>query len=275
MCPTCHTTLDQSDSPAARRIEAFIQQRIDQCATADEIEVGARRELRRRRFSRRRRARASTCSRGGCRSAACSPGRRVLGLGVWRWSRRTAPTSRRRPAGSGARRGRGAPARRAAGPARLMGARLAVSFAAGFASVITPCVLPLVPGYLVGALERRGRAARRAREHPPRARVEHAVHPRLHGRLRRARRGRRGDRRRPLGDGPDRRRRLRPRRARARVRRAAARAGARAGPGPARRARAAAARARCSAARSRSAPRRASARVLAAVLVLASTAGRC
>jgi cytochrome c-type biogenesis protein len=29
-----------------------------------------------------------------------------------------------------------------------MGTRLAVSFAAGFASVITPCVLPLVPGYL-------------------------------------------------------------------------------------------------------------------------------
>lgn len=29
-----------------------------------------------------------------------------------------------------------------------MGVRLAVSFAAGFASVITPCVLPLVPGYL-------------------------------------------------------------------------------------------------------------------------------
>jgi cytochrome c-type biogenesis protein len=29
-----------------------------------------------------------------------------------------------------------------------MGARLAVSFVAGFASVITPCVLPLIPGYL-------------------------------------------------------------------------------------------------------------------------------
>jgi cytochrome c-type biogenesis protein len=29
-----------------------------------------------------------------------------------------------------------------------MGARLVISFAAGFASVITPCVLPLVPGYL-------------------------------------------------------------------------------------------------------------------------------
>jgi len=29
-----------------------------------------------------------------------------------------------------------------------MGVRLAVSFAAGFVSVVTPCVLPLVPGYL-------------------------------------------------------------------------------------------------------------------------------
>jgi cytochrome c-type biogenesis protein len=29
-----------------------------------------------------------------------------------------------------------------------MGTRLAISFAAGFVSVITPCVLPLVPGYL-------------------------------------------------------------------------------------------------------------------------------
>jgi cytochrome c-type biogenesis protein CcmH len=37
MCPTCHTTLDQSDAPAAQRIKAFIQKRIDQCATADQI----------------------------------------------------------------------------------------------------------------------------------------------------------------------------------------------------------------------------------------------
>ncbi|MDX6486737.1 MAG: hypothetical protein QOF43_1890, partial [Gaiellaceae bacterium] len=33
MCPTCHTTLDQSDAQAARRIEVFIQKRIDQCAS--------------------------------------------------------------------------------------------------------------------------------------------------------------------------------------------------------------------------------------------------
>jgi cytochrome c-type biogenesis protein CcmH len=37
MCPTCHTTLDQSDSAAAQRIEHFIQVRIDQCATAGQI----------------------------------------------------------------------------------------------------------------------------------------------------------------------------------------------------------------------------------------------
>jgi cytochrome c-type biogenesis protein len=48
-----------------------------------------------------------------------------------------------------------------------MGARLAVSFAAGFASVITPCVLPLVPGYLsaissveAGSLGQRGTVRR-------------------------------------------------------------------------------------------------------------------
>jgi cytochrome c-type biogenesis protein len=48
-----------------------------------------------------------------------------------------------------------------------MGVRLAVSFVAGFASVITPCVLPLVPGYLsavssveAGRLGERGAARR-------------------------------------------------------------------------------------------------------------------
>jgi cytochrome c-type biogenesis protein len=48
-----------------------------------------------------------------------------------------------------------------------VGARLAIAFAAGFASVITPCVLPLVPGYLsavssveAGRLGERGVARR-------------------------------------------------------------------------------------------------------------------
>ncbi len=39
MCPTCHTTLDQSDSAAARRIEVFIQHRIDACATESQIKA--------------------------------------------------------------------------------------------------------------------------------------------------------------------------------------------------------------------------------------------
>jgi cytochrome c-type biogenesis protein CcmH/NrfF len=39
MCPTCHTTLDQSDSAAAARIEAQISRRIAQCWTADQIKA--------------------------------------------------------------------------------------------------------------------------------------------------------------------------------------------------------------------------------------------
>jgi len=38
MCPTCHTTLDQSDAPAAQRIKAHISERIAQCWTAAQIE---------------------------------------------------------------------------------------------------------------------------------------------------------------------------------------------------------------------------------------------
>ncbi len=39
MCPTCHTTLDQSDSAAAQRIERRIQVLIDRCATTSEIKA--------------------------------------------------------------------------------------------------------------------------------------------------------------------------------------------------------------------------------------------
>jgi cytochrome c-type biogenesis protein CcmH len=37
MCPTCHTTLDMSDSAAAVQIKSFISERIAQCATAEQI----------------------------------------------------------------------------------------------------------------------------------------------------------------------------------------------------------------------------------------------
>jgi len=37
VCPTCKTTLDQSDAPVARRMKAIIRERIAAGATADEI----------------------------------------------------------------------------------------------------------------------------------------------------------------------------------------------------------------------------------------------
>jgi len=37
MCPTCHVTLDMSDAPIAKRMEAFIQRRIQAGDTKSEI----------------------------------------------------------------------------------------------------------------------------------------------------------------------------------------------------------------------------------------------
>ena len=87
MCPTCHTTLDQSDSDAARQIEAYIQKRIDACATAGQIK-------------------SELVANFGAGILAAPPhkgfdllawwlplggvigGAALLALGVWRWSRR-------------------------------------------------------------------------------------------------------------------------------------------------------------------------------------------
>ena len=90
MCPTCHTTLDQSDAPAAQRIKHFIAQRIDQCATADQIK-------------------SELVANFGAGILAAPPhkgldllawwlplvglvgGALVLAFGVWRWSRSRVP----------------------------------------------------------------------------------------------------------------------------------------------------------------------------------------
>jgi cytochrome c-type biogenesis protein CcmH len=37
ICPTCKTTLDQSDAPAAQRIKAYIARRVDDCASKQQI----------------------------------------------------------------------------------------------------------------------------------------------------------------------------------------------------------------------------------------------
>jgi len=38
MCPTCHTTLDMSEAPAAQRIKIYIRKKIAACWTAQKIE---------------------------------------------------------------------------------------------------------------------------------------------------------------------------------------------------------------------------------------------
>jgi cytochrome c-type biogenesis protein CcmH/NrfF len=87
MCPTCHTTLDQSDSDAARQIEAYIQKRIGECATTGQIK-------------------SELVANFGAGILAAPPhkgfdllawwlpiggviaGAGLLAVGVWRWSRR-------------------------------------------------------------------------------------------------------------------------------------------------------------------------------------------
>jgi cytochrome c-type biogenesis protein CcmH len=100
MCPTCHTTLDQSDSQAARQIEVFISKRIAQCATAQQIK-------------------SDLVANYGAGILAAPPhkgfdllawwlpiagvlgGALVLAFGVWRWSRRRGPDEPEEPDGSG------------------------------------------------------------------------------------------------------------------------------------------------------------------------------
>jgi cytochrome c-type biogenesis protein CcmH len=86
MCPTCHTTLDMSDSAAARQIEQFISRKIAACWTAQRIE-------------------SALVANYGPQILAAPPhkgfdllawwlpiagvlgGALVLAAGVWRWSR--------------------------------------------------------------------------------------------------------------------------------------------------------------------------------------------
>lgn len=87
MCPTCRTTLDQSDAPAALRIEAQIQKRIAQCWTADQIEAELVRNFGAGIL-------AAPPKKGFDLLAWWLPlggvilGAGLLAFGVWRWSRR-------------------------------------------------------------------------------------------------------------------------------------------------------------------------------------------
>jgi cytochrome c-type biogenesis protein CcmH len=86
MCPTCHTTLDQSDALAARRIEGYISRRIAACWTAQRIEAAL--------VANYGPAILAEPSHSGfdllawwLPIAGVLGGALVLAFGVWRWSR--------------------------------------------------------------------------------------------------------------------------------------------------------------------------------------------
>ena len=86
MCPTCHTTLDQSDSAAAQRIDAFISKKIAACWTAQQIESALVKNYGQEIL-------AAPSHKGFDLLAWWLPilgvlaGAFVLAFGVWRWSR--------------------------------------------------------------------------------------------------------------------------------------------------------------------------------------------
>jgi cytochrome c-type biogenesis protein CcmH/NrfF len=98
MCPTCHTTLDMSDSQAAHQIDVFISKKINACWTAKRIEAALVRNYGQGII-------AAPSHRGFDLLAWWLPivgvlgGALVLALGVWRWSRRHEPEEQ--AAGSG------------------------------------------------------------------------------------------------------------------------------------------------------------------------------
>jgi cytochrome c-type biogenesis protein CcmH len=90
MCPTCHTTLDQSESAVATRIRAFIRARIAACATESQIKQELVDQF------------GSSILAAPPRKgfdllawwlpiAAIVAGAGAIGVGVWRWSRRDGP----------------------------------------------------------------------------------------------------------------------------------------------------------------------------------------
>ena len=87
MCPTCHTTLDMSDSQAAQQIKSFIAKRVAACWTAQHIESALVANYGQGIL-------AAPSHKGFDLLAWWLPilgvlaGAVILAFGVWRWSRR-------------------------------------------------------------------------------------------------------------------------------------------------------------------------------------------
>jgi cytochrome c-type biogenesis protein CcmH len=86
MCPTCHTTLDMSDSAAAQQIKTSIAKRIAACQTAQQIETALVKNYGQAIL-------AEPSHKGFDLLAWWLPivavlgGALILAFGVWRWSR--------------------------------------------------------------------------------------------------------------------------------------------------------------------------------------------
>ena len=100
MCPTCHTTLDMSNSQAAQQIDVFISKKITACWTAQRIKSAL--------VANYGQAILAAPSHKGfdllawwLPIAGVLGGALVLAYGVWRWSRRRGPEEPDEPAGSG------------------------------------------------------------------------------------------------------------------------------------------------------------------------------
>ncbi|HEY2310729.1 MAG TPA: cytochrome c-type biogenesis protein CcmH [Gaiellaceae bacterium] len=100
MCPTCHTTLDMSDSQAALQIKGFIAKKIAACWTAQQIESALVANYGQGIL-------AAPSHKGFDLLAWWLPivgvlaGALALAFGVWRWSRGRDPEEPTEPAGSG------------------------------------------------------------------------------------------------------------------------------------------------------------------------------
>ncbi len=100
MCPTCHTTLDMSDSQAAQQIDVFISKKIDACWSARRIKSALVANYGQEIL-------AAPSHKGFDLLAWWLPvagvlgGALVLAFGVWRWSRRSEPEEPAEPAGPG------------------------------------------------------------------------------------------------------------------------------------------------------------------------------
>ena len=88
VCPTCKTTLDQSNSPIATRMKAFIRARIAAGDSAARDQGAARRPVRARRPRRAAEARVRPARLGCCRSPGSRVGAVAVGALAWTWSRR-------------------------------------------------------------------------------------------------------------------------------------------------------------------------------------------